>query len=543
MVLLSAGVTTKSGKCLVSRQFVDMTRTRIEGLFAAFPKIMGGHSSGGGGGGWIGGGNAQHTFVETDSVRYVYQPLQTLYVVLITTKASNILEDLETLRLFARVLPEYCRTIDEAEVMDNVFELIFAFDEIVALGYRENVNLAQIQTFTKMDSHEEKVYQAVRQTQEREARAKAKEVARELHKQKMEAARRAGGRAGPSVGSGGMTGMGSGSLDYKSGGFNSTGGYSGPTMGNLSTPDEPPKPKFPTRSTASKAMKLGGKSKNVDSFVDQLKSEGEKVSSQQEASQKPKRAAAEPSAPTESVHVSTEEKLKVIVNRDGGLKGMELVGMLTLKIANEETSKVKLHLEGPSREGTQLQTHPNIDKALFNAKKQIGMKQVDRPFPVNTDVGVLKWRFVTEDESLVPLTINCWPSENSSGGCDVNIDYELEDTTLELQDVEIVIPVPTHGSGGGAPTMNECTGDYEYDKRKGQLVWRLPVIDVNEKSGSMEFSCAGSIPDNFFPVTVSFHSKNSYSGIKVQSCVDIGTGESVKFSSDTSFFPSAYEVQ
>ena len=125
--------------------------------------------------------------------------------------------------------------------MDNVFELIFAFDEIVALGYRENVNLAQIQTFTKMDSHEEKVYQAVRQTQEREARAKAKEVARELHKQKMEAAKRSGGRPGGMSG-----GMGSGSLDYKSGGFNATGGFSGPTMGNLSTPDEPPKPKFPT---------------------------------------------------------------------------------------------------------------------------------------------------------------------------------------------------------------------------------------------------------------------------------------------------------
>jgi hypothetical protein len=47
-------------------------------------------------------------------------------------------------------------------VMDNAFNLLFAFDEIVALGYRENVNLAQIRTFVEMDSHEEKVYQAVR---------------------------------------------------------------------------------------------------------------------------------------------------------------------------------------------------------------------------------------------------------------------------------------------------------------------------------------------------------------------------------------------
>ena len=47
-------------------------------------------------------------------------------------------------------------------MVDNAFELIFAFDEIVALGYRENVNLAQIRTFTEMDSHEEKVYEAMR---------------------------------------------------------------------------------------------------------------------------------------------------------------------------------------------------------------------------------------------------------------------------------------------------------------------------------------------------------------------------------------------
>lgn len=60
-------------------------------------------------------------------------------------------------------IPEYCRALEENEISEHCFDLIFAFDEIVALGYRENVNLAQIRTFTEMDSHEEKVFRAVRE--------------------------------------------------------------------------------------------------------------------------------------------------------------------------------------------------------------------------------------------------------------------------------------------------------------------------------------------------------------------------------------------
>ena len=50
-----------------------------------------------------------------------------------------------------------------------------------------------------------------------------------------------------------------------------------------------------------------------------------------------------------------------------------------------------------------FQTHPNIDKRGFQETGVVAMKQAGRPFPLNTDVGVLKWRFQSNDCEDLPL--------------------------------------------------------------------------------------------------------------------------------------------
>merc|ERR1711936_1168421 len=113
-------------------------------------------------------------------------------------------------------------------------------------------NLAQIRTFVEMDSHEEKVYNAVRETQMREAKNKMREKAKELQRAKLEAGKK------KSPGSGGMGGMGS---------YGGQGGYTPSTPSSESTPAEPPRPAYnPPVKTSNKAMKLGGKTRDVDSF-------------------------------------------------------------------------------------------------------------------------------------------------------------------------------------------------------------------------------------------------------------------------------------
>jgi hypothetical protein len=99
---------------------------RVEGLLAAFPKLMGS------------GKTKQHQYIDTDTVRYIYQPVESLFILLITNRASNIVEDLETLRLLSKVVPEVAGGLTEERVCDAVFDLIFAFDEVLTSGgYKE----------------------------------------------------------------------------------------------------------------------------------------------------------------------------------------------------------------------------------------------------------------------------------------------------------------------------------------------------------------------------------------------------------------------
>jgi len=57
--VLCASVLSKSGRILLARAFAEISRQRLEGYLQSFPKLVNNDSA--------------HTFIETDSIRYVYQ--------------------------------------------------------------------------------------------------------------------------------------------------------------------------------------------------------------------------------------------------------------------------------------------------------------------------------------------------------------------------------------------------------------------------------------------------------------------------------------
>ncbi|KAI9100618.1 hypothetical protein DFS34DRAFT_615237 [Phlyctochytrium arcticum] len=539
MVVLAASICTKAGKAVMSRQFVEMPRSRIEGLVASFPKLIG--------------AGEQHTFVETDSVRYVYQPLEDLYMVLITNKNSNILQDIGTLHLFARLVSEYCRSLNEREIAAQAFELVHVFDEVVSLGYRENVNLAQIRTITDMESHEERVQAEIAKNQEKQAKEDARRKARLMEMQKKEMAKYGGsgggyGGGGISPGGGYGGGMTSGGGHGMSG--SGAGGYRGgnpyePVRNNTPEPDRSAYGYSPTTSNAAaargKGMQLGRK-QNDSVLASTIKAdEGLPDMVAQPLTPVSSGFAApvyQPVVPTEPVHLVLEEKISVTLIRDGGVQDMKTRGELQLRISDPSKAHIRVALNMKQDRNVQYNTHPQVDKKLFADSNCLGVRDPSKPFPTGQSLNILKWRFATTDESQVPLLINCWPAPSGSGSCDVNLEYELQAEHLELRDVIISIPYP----GNTPPTIAEATeGTTDVDRGRRFIQWQIPNIDASNRSGVLEFSVQADDTAGFFPIRASFSSAKTFCGIAIQTVTSVD-GNGVDFSQDTVLLTEEYSV-
>ncbi|RYR73208.1 hypothetical protein Ahy_A02g007553 [Arachis hypogaea] len=522
-VVLAASILHKSGKVLVSRQFVDMTRMRIEGLLAAFPKLIG--------------TGKQHTYVETENVRYVYQPMEALYLLLITNKQSNILEDLDTLRILSKLVPEYSDYFEES-ICKCAFDLIFAFDEVLSLGHKENVTVAQVKQYCEMESHEEKLHRQMREDKIREAKDEMKRKANEIDKNKIIKNRGDNYKGG----FGPLQSMGSGIFENS---FNDTSISSSGTGSRLSSDVDSFSTKSKARLTSAATAPpkgLGmtlGKSKRTNQFLESLKAEGEVIVEDVRPTLGKSQAAAPP--PTDPITLTVEEKLNVTLKRDGGVSNFDVQGSLCLQILNQEDGHVQVQVQTGENQGVSFKTHPNMNKELFANENILGLRDANRPFPTgqsgDAGIGLLKWRMQSTDEKMVPLIINCWPS-SSGNQTYVNIEYEAS-SMFDLQNVVISVPLPALRE---APSVNQIDGEWRYDPRNSILEWSVILIDNSNRSGSLEFVVPQADSSSFFPIAVRFMATNTFSNLKVTNIIPVKGGNPPKFSQRTQLITENYQV-
>jgi hypothetical protein len=435
-------------------------------------------------------------------VRYVWQPLDELYLVLITNLGSNILQDIDSLHLYAQVVSSICKSLDEREILKHAFELLSAFDELVTLGYRENLTLSQIKTFLEMESHEERIQEIIARNKELEATEERKRKAKQLEMQRKEVARSTRGMGGsvrPAA--------------YQS--------YT-PPVPTTTVPDtydsynaEKKAKSMPMR---GKGMQLGKKSKTGNAY-DQIRGE---LGTDAEASAplvapaapSPKAAPAAStrasiSSDREPVHIIIAESISATLSREGSLDSFDVKGDLQLRITDPTLTNVKLNLAVGNTRGAQLTAHPKVDKALFKSQKVIQTSEAAKGFPPNQSIGVMRWRLSPKASEIddQPITFTVWV--NDAGGNTWNITIEYEWTGGDaLKDVTVTIPYQT-----SEPAVSSF--DAVYEVSGDSIDWTIGAVDEENPTGSFEFEAQASDDAEFFPMFVHFNKTRPYIDIDV----------------------------
>ncbi|KAI4367852.1 hypothetical protein MLD38_016476 [Melastoma candidum] len=166
--------------------------------------------------------------------------------------------------------------------------------------------------------------------------------------------------------------------------------------------------------------------------------------------------------PKDLVTLTVKEKINAALNRNGELSYFDIQGILSLQILNPVDGFIQVQIESGSNPGILFETHPNINKVFSPVPVY---RDTNRPFPTcqgrdGDGVGLMRWRMRTNDELMVPVTVNCRP--------------------------------------------NEACVSFKYDSKNSIFVWSVPLID-NSNRKSMEFVVPPANASAFFPISVLFY--------------------------------------
>lgn len=523
MVVLAASITTTSGRPLLSRQFKDLSKDRVLELLSKFQNLVSTISS-------------DHTFVEDNHVRYVYKPFDDYYIILITNRQSNIIQDLSTLNLFSQTINSYLTNFDELEIFDNAFEILSSFDEIICMGYKENLSYNQVNTYLAMESHEERIQDIIERNKELEATEERKRRAKEIARKEQE---RKNGIISPdnyNINPNAPNKFQSSNDPNVASAYNSYYSHaSAAAQKSYMHPSQQTQPQQQymysnSDTTPRSGMKLSAGGRNTDDIMRKNYSSNFQTNSTSTKNKVSYFDDSEPKPENNGILISINETINAEFNRDGSIQSSELKGVLEVRVNNTELSDASIQLVDTVNvkdRAYQFKTHPNIDKAQFLKSKIISLKDKSKSFPHNDQsLGVLRWRKVsqTDDRSLVPLELSTWVSIGSEPSTfDVTIEFALNQdfSDIKVEDLGFIIPIPTNSI-----KINEDSNEFkarvvDVNDEVG-IVIKLDSSIEAEQQGSFSFLIQTEMEDTLFPINTSFKIKDkSLSGVNIKAITKV----------------------
>jgi len=220
------------------------------------------------------------------------------------------------------------------------------------------------------------------------------------------------------------------------------------------------------------------------------------------------------------------------------VESFEIKGSLTLTAADDDAALCSVQLAVGAVDLFTFNTHPKINKALYDKSGLLQLKDTTKGFPSARPVGILRWTHSSTSDELVPLKINCWPEEEARGQMNVSIEYTM-DQKIELHDVRIRIPTGTTEP----PSVINCDGTYKHSASANEIVWTIDLIDQSNSTGSFEFNLAQRSSDAFFPISVQFVSQQIFCDVQVTSVKTADGSGPLQYGISTNLATEEYVIE
>ena len=473
-MIFAVAILNRSGKLLLAREFTHERRDQIEGQLGAFPKLV---------------QFAGHSYIETDRMRFVFQEVGDLYIVILVSKDSNLVSDLEAISLLCDVTRKIVGDVNEEKVINKGIDLIFAFDECIFDGFRQNYNVSNIVQFLKMDSAEETEYNRIRAEKEAIAAANLRKHVSELEEKKM------GGKASfiPSILQNSINNFQRQPNEYQFDNAN----YSSQIKTESSY--RPSKP--PTRGM-SLSRSAGAKSKAQQVMAE----EGIDLSNIKNESQTPP---IQTTSNSNDFLITLHEKFTAIVSRLDAVREIGIEGRLMASIGRKFKANIFIDADKlPNTYKYKVMQQPK--GTLWADTKSLIYDNTGPRYGPGNDVTLLCWRRTSTNNEDIPLNISCWVQQGRSSST-FSCDVELKKQGFILNQVEISIPV-VDPRGVNVAT---CTGEVEIYENDQLLKWSLEPLTEQSSHGELEFSVPTCEDDVFFPVTISFNASSTICDIEI----------------------------
>ncbi|GFE54519.1 coatomer delta [Babesia ovis] len=465
MTIISTGVASKK-RVLLSRQHSEMKKADLDMALSNFNRMVEKQ-------------DGDHTFVETEENRFVYQPVDDYYVFVMTTLDSNIVRDVGLVKTLAEVVQTVVQTDVAEGLQDNLFELIFYMDELITNKQPEDLTFDQIKEYILMDSQEEKKHNMIQTSKEKEEKERRKQIAAKLEKRKQ--------------------------LDH--------------TFVDTVAETE----LFSTRPA-------------VDQGVAPVVTDGS-LSSGMKLSINRIKTSASPLGLHAMRHVSTikadkdEESMNILdaeapavlqviemcsgsVHLEGDIDAINVQGELVLTVF-EDMARLTA-FEFSANPDIKMRFHPLVDKNT--ASKNVVELQNTQMHKIGHSTSLVKWRHKTTEESFFPLVVSCWPNTNA-GQTLVTVEIQnSSDTLLERVNFQII-----------KSRYNQITVEsYELgnvEHNADSVNWIIESFE-SQQTGRFEFTSKGDL-NSILPFTLVAKSATSVAQIKVLRCYDKNSGEFV----------------